>query len=59
MVSDEVWAVIAPLLAAVARTGQPPVDRRTVMQRCTVHLVAGGRGRTRCALITGGTGQAG
>jgi transposase len=31
-ISDEVWAVLEPLLPAVRTTGRPPIDRRTVVE---------------------------
>lgn len=32
VISDEMWAVIGPLLPAVKTTGRPPVDRRVVVE---------------------------
>ena len=32
VISDEAWAVIGPLFPNVKSTGQPPVDRRTVVE---------------------------
>jgi transposase len=32
LISDDVWAVIGPLFPRVKSTGQPPVDRRTIVE---------------------------
>lgn len=32
VVSDEIWAVLGPLLPRAKGTGRPPVDRRTVVE---------------------------